>query len=126
MTHARPLRPFALAGLALLLAGCAPDSTTTTAYLWPTPFSADPPPRSFAVRYSDFANDPAELKALIAKQCGPETLTARVFDHRHSGTLFHPHQMDVVCGDPPPRTTDRLFVKVDQGELIRLTDPPSP
>ena len=81
-----------LASIVPLLAGCAASSLDSAPFLWPTPFSADPPSKSFSVRYSEVWNSQEEVLALIRRQCGPETTTARVFEQPYLGSLTHPQQ----------------------------------
>lgn len=108
--------------LLLVAAGCG-ESGNAAPYLWPQPFYGDRPPQQFVVRYSDWRNDPEQLRQLIADTCGGSVATARVFERPYRGTLLHPQELAVTCGDPPPPTPAFRDQPVDPGYLMRLRDP---
>ena len=114
-------------------------------YLWPATYQASTAPGAraatattvFTVRTSDWLDNPAEAKALIAQQCGPMFKTARVFRHDTSGSPLRPVELVVYCGDLKPRvavypepgttglsdslsTLDQPVLAADRGELVTL------
>lgn len=106
--------------LVLLLGGCGCDCGEGGPYIFSPAGPSLVGARSFAIRYSDWRNDPEEIRALIAGQCGPSFTTARMFVQPYQGTLLHPQQAAVVCGDPGVPAPAYPGQEIDPGTLIRL------
>ena len=113
-------------------------------YLWPATYPAVAAKGAraatattvFTIRTNDWLDDPAEAKAVIARQCGPSFKTARVFRHETSGSPLRPVELVVYCGDLKPRVAvypepgtglsenlsllDQPVAAADRGELVML------
>jgi hypothetical protein len=82
-----------------------------SAYLWPdtavaqvaTGAKSSTPPVVFTVRTSEWLNTPEEASALIARTCGPAYHAAQVYRHDGAGSLLHPVELQVHCGEAAPR-----------------------
>ncbi len=111
-----------VAGLALAaLAGCSTCPSGCGPYISsPTGSALTPAVTGFNVRYNPLFEDFDEVKAVIAAQCGPNVSTARIVDRPVGGTVLHPAELTIVCGDPPPRAPRYRGEVVDPGELIQL------
>jgi len=111
--------------LALIVSGCSalPDSPP---YVHPPTRYGEPKATRFAVRYSELRHDPSAVLAVIAEQCGPEFLTARLFERSYRGTVLHPQEMRVICGDPPVPVPRFAGQTVDEGTLVELRRPTEP
>ena len=106
-----------------------------SSYLWPATYPAVAAKGAraatattvFTVRTSEWLNEPAEAKALIARQCGPAFKTTRVFRHEDSGSPLHPVELVVYCGDLKPRVA--VYPEPGAGalseNLSQLDEPPA-
>jgi hypothetical protein len=127
----------------LLLAACgsleAGLEDSQRAHIWPPVDpreAASPAPvTSFTVRYSEWLNRPEQLRQAVAEGCGPRFTSARLYHYPGTGSLTHPQEYVVYCGDLRLRqrvypetgqlseNLQQLNYPIDQGEpgeLIQL------
>ncbi|CAK0765367.1 hypothetical protein WCLP8_3830007 [uncultured Gammaproteobacteria bacterium] len=107
----------------LLLAGCGGCNRWTDApYITPPLLTNEEPRAQFFIRFSAADNTEQQIIDLIASQCAGRFSSARLYDQGYGyGTVPHPHQAQVVCGDPPPETPTYRGQEVDSGRLIDLS-----
>lgn len=115
----RLLAILVVATLAGSLQGCGSDEAHLP-YAWPITPYGEPRRDVFTVRYSEWRNTQDEIRAVIAEECGPVPVVARVTETRFVGTLLHPNQMRVECGVALLPT--RLGPGQTQPYLIRLRE----
>ncbi len=107
--------------LGLTGSGCVGDHTP---YVWPTPpYGVPETAKVFKVRTNPWQDTPEQIRDVIARQCGPDYDTARIFPHPATGTLLHPDQLTVVCGNPPAPEPEFRGQRVNDNYLLSLKPP---
>ncbi len=111
----------ALLAAALGLAGCACPTGCGPYISSPTGTLLTPQVTTFTVRYNPVFQDfERDVVPVIAAQCGDAVTTARIIDEPIGGTVLHPAELVIGCGDPPPRPPRYRGEVVEPGDLIRL------
>lgn len=118
---------WAALALAITLAGCSTCPSGCGPYVVPSAAGTSVAGRgapaiatTFNVRYNPWFEDFDAVRAVIAERCGPSFDTARIVDRPVGGTVLHPTELTIACGDPPPRAPRYRGEVVDPGELIQL------